>query len=443
MWAEIGSEIRVKQYARSKELQERAERFFPGGVNSPVRAFRAVGGSPPFIARAEGATLYDADGNRYIDYFGSWGPMILGHAFPPVVEAIERAARNSASFGASTGAEGDLAERIAACYPAIEKMRFVSSGTEATMSAIRVARAATGRDGIIKFEGCYHGHADGLLVKAGSGVATFGIPGSAGVPEEVARLTLALPYNDLDAVEAAFGAHPDSIAAVIVEPIVGNAGCIVPEPGYLAGLRKLTASHGALLIVDEVMTGFRVALGGACELYDLDPDLITLGKIVGGGLPVGVFGGKRIFLDLVSPLGPVYQAGTLSGNPLAMAAGLATIGYLQEHAAEVYPRLEATTKAVAEGVAQEAAHAGVSLTTHRVGSMWTWFFNDGPVRNYEQAAQSDTASFGRFHRAMLDRGIWLPPSQFEAAFVSTEHGKSEVEATVAAAREAFAMLGAS
>jgi glutamate-1-semialdehyde 2,1-aminomutase len=444
MCAEIRSaEIGAAQHARSKALEERAERFFPGGVNSPVRAFRAVGGSPPFIERAEGATLYDADGNRYIDYFGSWGPMILGHAFPPVVEAIERAARNSASFGASTAAEADLAERVAACYPAIEMMRFVSSGTEATMSAIRVARAATGRDVIVKFEGCYHGHADGLLVKAGSGVATFGIPGSAGVPEEVARLTVALPYNNLDAVEAAFAAHTDSIAAVIVEPIVGNAGCIVPEPGYLVGLRKLTASHGALLIVDEVMTGFRVALGGACQLYSLDPDLVTLGKIVGGGLPVGVFGGKRRFMDRLAPLGPVYQAGTLSGNPLAMAAGIATVSYLQEHAAEVYPRLEATTKAVAEGVAQEAAHAGVPLTTNRVGSMWTWFFKSGSVTNYEQAAKSDTAAFGRFHRTMLDRGIWLPPSQFEAAFVSTAHGEGEVGATIAAAREAFASLGAS
>ena len=279
--------------SRSQALQERAERYFPGGVNSPVRAFRAVGGAPPFIERAEGAYLYDADGNRYIDYFGSWGPMILGHAFPPVVEAIARAARNSASFGASTAAEGDLAERIAACFPAIEKMRFTSSGTEATMSAIRLARAATGRKLIVKFEGCYHGHADGLLVKAGSGVATFGIPGSAGVPEEIAQLTLALPYNDLAAVEAAFAAHPDAIAAIIVEPIVGNAGCIPPVDGYLAGLRRISAQNGALLIVDEVMTGFRVALGGACELYSLDPDLVTLGKIVGGGLPVGVFGGKR------------------------------------------------------------------------------------------------------------------------------------------------------
>ena len=305
------------------------------------------------------------------------------------------------------------------------------------MSAIRVARAATGRKMIIKFEGCYHGHADGLLVKAGSGVATFGIPGSAGVPEEIAKLTHALPYNDLAAVEAAFDAHPGQIAAVILEPVVGNAGCIPPAPGYLHGLRELTDREGALLIVDEVMTGFRVALGGAVELYKLDPDLVTLGKIVGGGLPVGVFGGRRALMDRLAPLGPVYQAGTLSGNPLAMAAGLATVGYLQEHADEVYPRLEATAKAVAEGVAAEAAQAGVALTTNRVGSMWTWFFTSDAVTNYDQAAKSDTAAFGRFHRAMLERGVWLPPSQFEAAFASAAHGEAEAAATIAAAREAF------
>ena len=422
---------------QSQSLQERAERYFPGGVNSPVRAFRAVGGAPPFLERAEGAWLEDVDGNRYIDYFGSWGPMILGHAFRPVVEAIEKAARNSASFGASTAAEGALAERIVACYPAIEKLRFVSSGTEATMSAIRVARAATRRKVVIKFEGCYHGHADGLLIKAGSGVATFGIPGSAGVPEEIAALTHALPFNDLGAIEAAFDAHPDEIAAVILEPIVGNAGCIPPMPGYLSGLRELTEREGALLIVDEVMTGFRVALGGACELYGLDPDLVTLGKIIGGGLPVGVFGGKREFMDLLAPLGPVYQAGTLSGNPLAMAAGNATLGYLQEHAAEVYPRIEATSKAVFEGVAAEAAKAGVPLTTNRVGSMGTWFFQDGQVTNYDEAAKSDTAAFGQFHRAMLEQGVWLPPSQFEAAFVGTAHGEGEVRKTIEAARAAF------
>ena len=422
---------------KSQALHERAQRFFPGGVNSPVRAFKAVGGSPPFIERAEGAWLIDADGNRYIDYFGSWGPMILGHAFPEAVDAIEIAGRNSASFGASTAAEADLAERIVACCPAIEKLRFVSSGTEATMSAIRLARAATGRKIIVKFEGCYHGHADGLLVKAGSGVATFGIPGSAGVPEEIAQLTLALPFNDPAAVETAFAAHPGAIAAVILEPIVGNAGCIPPAPGYLAGLRALTAREGALLIVDEVMTGFRVALGGALELYGLDADLVTLGKIVGGGLPVGVFGGKLRFMDLLAPLGPVYQAGTLSGNPLAMAAGNATLRYLQEHAAEIYPQLEATAKAVAEGVAKEAARAAVPLTLNRVGSMWTWFFRSGAIINYADAAKSDTAAFGRFHRAMMERGVWLPPSQFEAAFLSTEHGETEVKATIDAARAAF------
>jgi glutamate-1-semialdehyde 2,1-aminomutase len=429
-----------RTHAKSAALQSRAERFFPGGVNSPVRAFRAVGGAPPFVASAHGAWITDADGNRYIDYFGSWGPMILGHAFPPVVEAIERAARNSASFGASTGAEADLAELVTACYPAIEKMRFVSSGTEATMSAIRLARAATGRKIIVKFEGCYHGHADGLLVKAGSGVATLGIPGSAGVPEEIAHLTLALPYNNLAAVEAAFAAHPDAIAAIIVEPVVGNAGCIVPAEGYLEGLRSLTRQHGALLIVDEVMTGFRVALGGACQLYSLDPDLVTLGKIVGGGLPVGVFGGKLQFMDMLAPLGPVYQAGTLSGNPLAMAAGIVTVGYLKDHASEIYPQLDANTRKLAEGVAAEAALFGIPLTLNRVGSMWTWFFTPGPVTNYDEAARSDTAAFGRFHRAMLDQGIWLPPSQFEAAFLSAAHTNAEIDATIAAAREALASL---
>ncbi len=433
----MSSKIHAPVRTRSQALQLRAERFFPGGVNSPVRAFRAVGGAPPFIERAQGAWLTDADGHRDIVYFGSWGPMILGHAFPPVVEAIQRAARNSASFGASTAAETDLAERIVACYPAIEKLRFVSSGTEAAMSAIRLARAATGRKIVVKFEGCYHGHSDGLLVKAGSGVATFGIPGSAGVPEEIARLTLALPFNDLAQVEAAFAAHPGAIAAVILEPVVGNAGCIPPLPGYLAGLRDITAREGALLIVDEVMTGFRVALGGALQLYGIDADLVTLGKIVGGGLPVGVFGSKRALMDLLAPLGPVYQAGTLSGNPLAMAAGIATLSYLQEHAAQVYPQLEATAKAVAEGVAAEAAQAGVPLTLNRVGSMWTWFFTPGPVTNYAEAAKSDTAAYGRFHHAMLDQGVWLPPSQFEATFLSTAHGEKEGSATIAAARQAF------
>jgi glutamate-1-semialdehyde 2,1-aminomutase len=418
----------------------RAEGLFPGGVNSPVRGFRSVGGEPPFVARAEGAYLYDADGNRYIDYFGSWGPMILGHAFPPVVEAIQKAAQNSSSFGASTAAEGDLAELVMACYPAIERMRFVSSGTEATMSAIRVARGATGRKRIVKFEGCYHGHSDGLLVKAGSGIATLGIPGSAGVPEEIASLTMALPYNDLAAVEAAFALHPDDIACVILEPVVGNAGCIAPVEGYLEGLRKITAERGALLIVDEVMTGFRLALGGALELYNLDADLVTLGKIIGGGLPCGAFGGKRQYMEMLAPLGPVYQAGTLSGNPLAMAAGLATVGYLREHRETVYPQLEWISKTVAERVAAEAVAAGVAVTLNRVGSMWTWFFTDQPVRNYADASLSDTEDFGRFHRAMLHAGIWLPPSQFEAAFIGNAHGAAEIESTVSAAKAAFAIM---
>ncbi len=324
--------------SRSLELQTRAEALLPGGVDSPVRAFRAVGGEPPFVVRAAGQYLWDADGNRYLDYFGSWGPMILGHAFPPAVAAIQEAAARSASFGASTPTEADLAELVVAAYPSIEKLRFVSSGTEATMSAIRVARAFTNRKYVIKFEGCYHGHADGLLVKAGSGVATFGIPGSAGVPEEIAYFTLALPYNDLAAVEACFASHPGQIACVILEPVVGNAGTLVPEPGYLEGLREITAREGTVLIFDEVMTGFRVAFGGAQARYGIVPDMTTLGKIIGGGLPCGAFGGRAEIMNLLAPLGPVYQAGTLSGNPLAMAAGIATVKHLTQHQVEIYRR---------------------------------------------------------------------------------------------------------
>jgi glutamate-1-semialdehyde 2,1-aminomutase len=329
---------------------------------------------------------------------------------------------------------------VTGAYPSIEKLRFVSSGTEATMSAVRLARAFTNRKYIVKFEGCYHGHADGLLVKAGSGVATFGIPGSAGVPEEVAHFTLALPFNDIVAVEAAFENHPGQIACIIVEPIVGNAGCIPPAPSYLQALRTLTAQHGALLIFDEVMTGFRVAFGGAQELYGIRPDLTTLGKIVGGGLPVGAFGGRAEIMDQLAPLGPVYQAGTLSGNPLAMAAGIATVGYLRDHRAEVYAKLEKLSATVADGVASAAASAGIPLTTNRVGAMWTWFFTAGPVTNYEQAAQSDTKRFAAFHRAMLNAGVWLPPSQFEAAFTSTAHTDADIQQTVDAARQAFAAM---
>lgn len=424
---------------RSQALRQRAERLFPGGVNSPVRAFRAVGGDPPFVERAEGAYLWDADGNRYIDYVGSWGPMILGHAFPPAVEAVRQAAQRSASFGASTALEGDLAELVAAAFPSVEKLRFVSSGTEATMSAIRLARAFTSRKYVVKFEGCYHGHADGLLVKAGSGVATFGIPGSAGVPEETALFTLALPFNDAAAVEAAFVSHPDEIACIIVEPVVGNSGCIPPAAGYLEALRALTEKHGALLIFDEVMTGFRVALGGAQEHFGIRPDLTTLGKILGGGLPCGAFGGRAEIMDQLAPLGPVYQAGTLSGNPLAMAAGIATVGYLRDHREVVYPSLEKLSAALVEGVLAEAKKAGVPLTANRVGAMFTWFFTGEPVTDFASAAHSDTKRFAVFHRALLDAGVWLPPSQFEAAFLSTAHSEGDIEHTVRAAQHAFAL----
>ncbi len=422
---------------KSRILEQRAAGLLPGGVDSPVRAFRAVGGDPPFVARAEGAYLWDVDGNRYLDCFGSWGPMILGHAFPPVVEAIQRAAERGASFGASHAGEGDLAELVRRCFPSVEKLRFVSSGTEACMSAIRLARGFTGRKLVLKFEGCYHGHADALLVKAGSGIATLGIPGSAGVPEETAMHTLALPYNDLTAVEAAFAAYPRQIACVIVEPVVGNAGTIVPETGYLAGLRRITREHGALLILDEVMTGFRLSLGGAQEVYRIDPDLTTLGKIIGGGLPCGAFGGRAEVMEFLAPLGPVYQAGTLSGNPLAMAAGLATVGYLIEHREEVYPKLEKTTAAMADGVVSLAREAGVPMTMNRVGSMWTWFFSGDAVNDFADASKSDTARFGRFHRAMMESGVWLPPSQFEAAFLSTAHAQAEVDFLLDAARDAL------
>jgi glutamate-1-semialdehyde 2,1-aminomutase len=429
-------------FARSAALQTRAEKLLPGGVDSPVRAFRAVGGGPPFVASAAGATLTDADGNRYVDLFGSWGPMLLGHAFPPVVEAIREAAGHSPSFGASTGAEADLAELVMRCFPSIQKLRFVSSGTEACMSAIRLARGFTGRNFVIKFEGCYHGHSDALLVKAGSGVATFGIPGSAGVPAETVMHTLALPYNDLAAVETAFDAHPGQIACVILEPVVGNAGTIAPEPGYLAGLRALTRSHGALLIFDEVMTGFRLAPGGAQELYGFAsgenaPDLTTLGKIVGGGLPVGAFGGRAEVMDQLAPLGPVYQAGTLSGNPLAMAAGIAMLTEILARGPALYAQLDKTTASIADGVALLAAEQGIGLTTNRVGSMFTWFFTPQPVTDFATASRSDTVAFARFHRALIERGVWLPPSQFEAAFVGAAHGEVEVEIILAAANEAL------
>jgi glutamate-1-semialdehyde 2,1-aminomutase len=429
-------------FTKSQQLQQRAERFLPGGVDSPVRAFRAVGGHPPFVASAEGAWLTDADGNRFVDMFGSWGPMLLGHAFPPAVAAVREAAGRSSSFGASTADEANLAELVQRCYPSVEKLRFVSSGTEACMSAVRLARGFTGRNFVIKFEGCYHGHSDGLLVKAGSGVATFGIPGSAGVPAETAMHTLALPYNDLSVVEAAFASHEGEIACVILEPVVGNAGTIAPAAGYLAGLRAITRQHGALLIFDEVMTGFRLAAGGAQELFGFAtgedaPDLTTLGKIVGGGLPVGVFGGRAEIMDYLAPLGPVYQAGTLSGNPLAMAAGIATLSAILERGPELYAGLEKTTAAMADGVAKLAAEFGIGMTMNRVGSMFTWFFTPETVTDFATAAKSDTAAFARFHRGMLERGVWLPPSQYEAAFVGAAHGEREVELVLEAARGAL------
>jgi glutamate-1-semialdehyde 2,1-aminomutase len=426
----------------SRKLQKRAEQVIPGGVNSPVRAFRSVGGEAPFIVRGEGPRVFDADGNEYIDYIGSWGPLILGHAAPTVVEAVINAARNGTSFGASTPNEAELAEIVLSAFPHIQKVRFVSSGTEATMSAIRLARAYTKRKYIVKFEGCYHGHADALLVKAGSGIATLGIPGSAGVPDEFTQFTLALPFNDTDALEQAFNKFKHQIACVIVEPVVGNMGCVPPARGYLEALRAITQRDKAVLIFDEVMTGFRLAFGGAQELYTITPDLTTMGKIIGGGLPVGAYGGPSEIMDLVAPLGPMYQAGTLSGNPLAMAAGLATLRYLREHKREIYPRLDKLSEELVAGVAAAAKDAGVAMSYNRVGSMFTWFFTPGPVTDWTSAAKSDTEAFGRFFRSMLDSGIYLPPSQFEAAFLSAAHTEDEIQQTIAAAKQAFELVHA-
>jgi glutamate-1-semialdehyde 2,1-aminomutase len=424
----------------SRRLQKRAESMIPGGVNSPVRAFHAVGGDPPFIVRGERSHMWDADGNEFIDYVGSWGPLILGHAPPAVVEAIFAAACNGASFGASTPAEADLAELVISAFPHVQKIRFVNSGTEATMSAIRLARAYTKRKYIVKFEGCYHGHADALLVKAGSGIATLGIPGSAGVPDEFIQFTLALPFNDVTAVERAFQKYKHQIACVIVEPVVGNMGCVPGGDDYLVALRMITEREKAVLIFDEVMTGFRVAFGGAQELYNIRPDITTMGKIIGGGLPVGAYGGPSEIMDLVAPLGPMYQAGTLSGNPLAMAAGIATVKHLKEHKEEIYPRLDAMAKELVEGVAAAAKDAGVALCYNRVGSMFTWFFTPGPVTDWESASKSNTEAFGKFFRAMLDSGVYLPPSQYEAAFLGTAHTGDDIQKTIAAAKAAFAGL---
>lgn len=431
----------ARKTEQSRKLQKRAEQLIPGGVNSPVRAFRAVGGEPLYIVRGQGSHIWDADGNEYVDYIGSWGPLILGHAAPTVIEAVISAARSGTSFGASTPTEADLAELVISAFSHMQKVRFVSSGTEATMSAIRLARAYTKRKYIVKFEGCYHGHADALLVKAGSGVATLGIPGSAGVPEEFTQFTLALPFNDTDALEQAFKKFKHQIACVIVEPVVGNMGCVPPARGYLEALRAITARDKALLIFDEVMTGFRLAFGGAQELFAIQPDLTTMGKIIGGGLPVGAYGGPSEIMDLVAPLGPVYQAGTLSGNPLAMAAGFATLRYLREHK-DIYAKLDRVAAEVVAGVATAAKDAGVAMCHNRVGSMFTWFFTPGPVTDWDSAAKSDTEAFGRFFRSMLENGIYLPPSQFEAAFVGAAHTEHDVQQTIAAAKQAFATVNA-
>jgi len=422
---------------QSRKLQERAERMIPGGVDSPVRAFRAVGGDPPFLVLGQGSHVLDADENEYIDYVGSWGPLILGHAAPIVVEAVTQAAKAGTSFGASIPAEADLAEFVIAAFPHIEKVRFVNSGTEATMSAIRLARAFTKRKYIVKFEGCYHGHADALLVKAGSGIATLGIPGSAGVLEEYSQFTLALPFNDLAAIEQAFQKFKHQIACVIVEPVVGNMGCVAGSGTFLAGLRTITQRENALLIFDEVMTGFRLAYGGAQELYGINPDLTTMGKIIGGGLPVGGYGGPAEIMDLVAPLGPVYQAGTLSGNPLAMAAGIATLRYLRDHKTDIYPQLEKLSGELVDGISAAAKQAGVAMCANRVGSMFTWFFTPGPVTDWSSASKSDTDAFGKFFCAMLNNGVYLPPSQYEAAFLGTAHTEADIQQTIAAAKQAF------
>lgn len=412
--------------SRSAALYEKAQQLIPGGVNSPVRAFRSVGGVPRFIQRGSGCRMTDADGNTYIDYICSWGPLILGHCFPAVAEAVREALENGSSFGAPTERELELAELIIQAVPSIEMVRLVNSGTEATMSALRLARGFTGRTLTVKFEGCYHGHVDSLLVKAGSGVATLGISGTAGVPEEFARTTIALPFNSVEALEAAFAKHGPQIAAVIVEPVVGNMGCVPPQPGFLEAMRELCTRHGALLIFDEVMTGFRLSLGGAQQLYGIRPDLTTLGKIIGGGLPIAAYGGRADIMRHVAPAGSVYQAGTLSGNPCAVAAGIAVLRHLMKHP-EIYAQIDAAAARICE-----AAPPGV--TVQRAGSMFTFFFTDRPVRSWEDAATCDTGKYAKFFHHLLERGVYFPPSQFEAAFVSAAHDGRAVAETVDAIR---------
>ncbi|KAF1688924.1 glutamate-1-semialdehyde 2,1-aminomutase [Pseudoxanthomonas taiwanensis] len=422
-------------HARSHALFERARQLLPGGVNSPVRAFKSVGGEPFFVQRADGPYLYDVDGNRYIDYVGSWGPMIVGHNHPAVREAVQAAIANGLSYGAPCEAEVEMAETITRLVPSCEMVRMVNSGTEATLSAIRLARGATGRQRIVKFEGCYHGHGDSFLVKAGSGMLTLGVPTSPGVPAGLSELTATLSYNDFEGATRLFEEIGGEIAAVIIEPVVGNANCIPPRPGYLQHLRELCTKHGALLIFDEVMTGFRVALGGAQAHYGITPDLTTFGKIIGGGMPVGAYGGRRELMEQIAPAGPIYQAGTLSGNPVAMAAGLAMLRLIQEPG--FHERLAAVTARLCAGFEAAAREAGVPLTTNHVGAMFGLFFTDRKVETYAQATACDIAAFNRFFHAMLERGVFLAPSAYEAGFVSSAHDEAVVEATLEAARAAF------
>ncbi len=426
------------EHKDSAKLFAQAKRYIPGGVNSPVRAFKSVGCDPVFVTRAKGSRVYDVDGNSYIDYVGSWGPMILGHAHPKVIEAIQKTAADGTSFGAPTALETQLAEMVCAAFPNIEQVRMVSSGTEATMSAIRLARGYTGRDKILKFDGCYHGHADSLLVKAGSGAATFGVPTSPGVPADFAKHTLTATYNDLAEVKELVAVNSGEIAGIILEPVAGNMGCVPPRPGFLEGLRELCTQEGIVLIIDEVMTGFRLAYGGAQERLGVRGDLVCLGKIIGGGMPVGAFGGKSEIMSMLSPEGGIYQAGTLSGNPLAMSAGIATLSLLQEEG--FYQQIEEKSAYLEKGMREAAGRAPMKTCLQRIGAMFCTYLQQGPVYSFADAAKSDTEAFGRFFRAMLEQGIYLAPSQFEAGFMSIAHSQDELDQTIEAAGKAFAGL---